>query len=91
MDRLTISAHEIRILDVLRKNKGVWLTSQEVSAQAKVSDRTARMHLLRFVKMNIIERTQTFPGYRYRWKHAAEQTNGEYLRRIAAAQEAMSP
>jgi len=41
--------------------------------------------------MNIIERTQTFPGYRYRWKHAAEQTNGEYLRRIAAAQEAMSP
>ncbi len=89
MEKTTISAHEIRIVEALRQAKGSWLTNRQIAEIAGVAGVTARHHVLRLVRMDMVERTHTFPGYSYRWKHAADQTNGQYLRRIAAAMEAM--
>ena len=86
MDRKTVSIHEVRIFQSL-KSKSTWLTSEEVSEQAKVAPRTARMHLLRFSKAGLCERAEVFPGFRYKLASDARKRSPELFGRLVEASE----
>jgi len=78
-----VSAHEIRVYNVLAR--GEWVTSQQIAEQAQVAPRTARAHALKLVRLGVADQAETFPGHRYR----LSPRNRGYADRIARAAEAL--
>jgi len=85
VDRSEVSLHEVRVALALREWPDVWLTNREISAAARVAERTARMHTLRLVKLGVIDQAKVFPAHRYRWSDQAPKRNADYTRRLQAA------
>lgn len=85
-EKAEISVHEVRIFWCLQA-KNTWQTSKELATLAKVSPRTARHHLLRYVKLNLVDQAEVFPAHRYRLSAAAEKRNPGYLIRLKNAAE----
>lgn len=88
MENNEVSTHEVRVVAAVR-NKGGWMTSREIASAAKVSDRTARHHALRLVKLGIFDQAEVFPGHRYRFADKADKRNAAYMNRLAAAADAL--
>lgn len=82
-----ISIHELRIFRTLETAGGKWLSSKAVAEQSRVSPRTARGHLLKFVQLNIAEQAEVFPGHRYRLATLASKRNPGYMLRLERAAE----
>jgi DNA-binding transcriptional ArsR family regulator len=85
--RLTISLHEARLFCALKKAQETWQTTKELAASTRMSDRTVRMHILRFVKSGISQEMRIFPGYRYKLSTESKGLDAEYLRRLEDAVE----
>ena len=85
MERNEISEQETRLFCALRNHGATWITSRELAKQAKVAERTARAHLLKFVKLNIVDLAEVFPGHRYRLAEKADKRNGSYITRLMRA------
>lgn len=76
-----VSVHEIR---VFRSLEGAgWVTAGDVSKSARVSPRTARSHLLKFVQLGLVEVARVFPAFRYRI--AANVDEHQYAVRLRKA------
>ena len=86
MEKSEISHHELRTYKAL-KSATTWLTSREIAAQAKISPRTARAHVTKFVNLGLIDVAEVFPGHRYRWSEKADKRNAAYLKRLERAME----
>lgn len=86
MERNEISLHEARLFLELKKANN-WKTSKELATLAKISDRTARAHLLRFSRIGILDCAEVYPGHRYKLAKKADKRNSGFLRRIEAAVE----
>jgi len=87
----TISVHEVRIYRTISGSRERWFTSKEIATEADVAGRTARLHALRFSKLGLVDQSDVFPGYRYRWSEFANQRNKAYLQRLEAAAKILDP
>ena len=61
------------------------ITSKEAAAKAKVAERTARAHLLRFVHEGLLDQAEVFPAHRYRLAAKAGKRNLAALQRLESA------
>lgn len=81
MTRTEISSHEVRVFQVLRRDR--WATVREIAAAAEVARRTAHLHLQHFVKLGLAEKVKVFPGHGYRL--LPQGGDKDYRLRLAAA------
>ncbi len=85
MEQSEISAHQLRVLQVVRDARG-WI-AREIAKGAKVAPRTGqRAHALAFVRAGIFDKAKVHPGHRYRLSPAARKRNHAYLDRLTAAE-----
>lgn len=87
MEKSEISIHELRICSFLRSPPDKWSTNNEIAKAASVSDRTARAHTLRLVKLGMIDQAKVFPSHRFRWSTKADKRNAAYWERLKMAAE----
>ena len=87
MERNEISLHEIKIYHALEKQGTAWSTSKKLASLSGIAERTARAHLLKFVKLNIVDVAEVFPAHRYRLAEKADKRNTAYMVRIKRASE----
>lgn len=86
METAEVSEHMIRVFTAL--DEKVWRTAAEVAVAAEVAPRTARAHLLRLVRLGLLDQAEVFPAHRYRVSTLAEKRNKSMVQRIRAAREA---
>lgn len=86
MEKNDISAHEVRVFKSLTNE---WKSTREISEEAQVAYRTANMHLLRFVKLGLIDLARVFPGHRYRLSEKSNKRNAGYHIRLDQAASAL--
>ena len=91
MENTEVSIHEVRVFCALRAAAPQWLTSADVAHAAQVAPRTARHHLLRFAKLQIVDVMELFPRHRYQLAKMAGKRNSGYMRRLLAAVEVIQP
>lgn len=87
MERNEVSIHEARLFVSLRKKARQWISSKEAAESSGISPRTARAHLLKFVKLGIVDVAETFPGHRYKMSEKADKRNQAYLMRLKGTAE----
>jgi hypothetical protein len=80
-----ISEHMVRFYLAAQGRNHAWSTAYELANEAKISQRTGRGYCLRFVKAGLFERSEVFPGYRYRLAPATEQCDRDFLQRLEQA------
>ena len=85
MERNEISEHEVRLFVALQKRGDQWATTKDLAAEAKIADRTARAHLLKLVRLNMLDVARVFPGHRYRLAGKADKRNQAYIIRLENA------
>lgn len=85
MERNEISIHEVRVFQFLKGGGDKWVTAKDVAAAASVASRTARAHLLKFVKLGIADQAEVFPAHRYRMAEKASKRNAGYMLRLESA------
>lgn len=86
MESNEISLHQVKVFQAVRSSSQ-WITSKEVANLSGVADRTARSHLLKLVKLGLIDQAEVFPAHRYRVSDFAGKRNLAYLQRIEKAAE----
>jgi predicted DNA-binding transcriptional regulator len=86
MERAEISRHEVRIFNLLSESTR-WLTNKEIATQLSMSERTVRMHTLRFVRLGMLDQAEVFPAHKYRWSAKSDKRNISYLQRLKQAAE----
>ncbi len=86
MESKEISHHQVRLFNYL-SNQTDWCTAAAASEGSQIASRTARMHLLKFVKAGIVDQMTLFPGHRYRLSPLAEKRNKTLIQRLKAAVE----
>lgn len=89
MESNEISEHQVRLYQFLRGNSG-WCTAIQAAEASKIASRTARAHLLKFVKAGIVDQIEAFPGHRYQFSPLAEKRNKTLVARLKQAVEVFS-
>jgi len=84
-ERNVVSAHEVRVFLALKSAGAKWMTARDVAGASNVAERTARAHLLKLVKLHIVDQADVFPGHRYRLAEKAGKRNAAYVLRLQAA------
>ncbi len=79
MDKL-ISSQQVRVLEVFAEQPRHWFDSNTVADKTNIPSSTVRHLLLMFFKFEVLERTDTFDGYKYRLSPTAEEE--PYFRRV---------
>lgn len=82
MESNEISIHEARAYRFLADNPAKWFTHKEISAGAKIADRTSRAYTLKWQKLGIVEVAEVYPGHRYRMAGKAGKRNAGYIQRL---------
>jgi hypothetical protein len=86
MESSEISEHQVRLYKFLRGHSG-WCTAIQAGEGSKIAPRTARAHLLKFVKAGIVDQIEAFPGHRYQLSPMAEKRNKTLIARLKQAVE----
>lgn len=89
METSEISHHQVKIYTALRDTKE-WLTSKDLAKRSGVNERTTRAHLLKFVKLMVVDQVEVFPGHRYRLSDKASKRNQGIIGRLDQAEEIFS-
>ena len=84
MESNEISHHQVRLYDYLRANPQ-WHTGKSISEGAGLNNRTVRAHVLKFVKLGLVDQLELYPGHRYRWSEIAEKRNKAMFQRLEQA------
>lgn len=84
MERNEVSLHEVKLFVAL-KAKPEWRTSKDLAAEAGIADRTSRAHLVKMVKLGLVDVAEVFPAHRYKLSEMAGKRNAAYLNRLANA------
>lgn len=87
MERNEISIYELKIYNHLRANPNSWFTHRDLASAVGFAERTVRAHVLRFVKLGIIDRVEVFPAYRYKLSSKAAKRNQAYVQKLERASE----
>jgi len=87
METSEISLHEAKLYQALEKRGAAWSTAKELAKDAGIAERTARAHLLKLAKLNLMDVVEVFPAHRYRLAEKAEKRNAGYLARLIYAVE----
>ncbi len=87
MERNEVSIHEAKLFVALEKRGGKWATSKELAGEAQIAERTSRAHLLKMVRMNVLDLAEVFPAHRYRLADKAAKRNAAYVLRLRNAAE----
>jgi hypothetical protein len=82
-----ISAHEVRLLLVFRRQPDRWLANGEVAEVAEISPRTARLHTSRLVKLGVLEVGHVHPASKFRLVKKLGEGGRAYLERWEKARE----
>lgn len=91
MENNEISQHEVLIFNVLKTNKGRWMTNGEIQKAVKsVAERTVRKHTKRLVDLGLLDLAEVFPAHKYRLSEKAMQRNTAYTKRLQNAVEVFS-
>lgn len=86
MNTQEISIHQIKVFLCLKQHNKQWLTVADVAKETAVARRTSSEHLLRFVKLGVVDQAEVFPGHRFRLSRTARSTQQRhYLRRLNVA------
>lgn len=80
-----VSEQEAKLFLLLRENPSEWLTAKRLATSAEISERTARMHLLRYVRSGIVQVRTVFPGYRYQISDQARKRDPGRISRLESA------
>ena len=62
-----ISDHEVRIYRLVSSQPESLFTNNDIAREANVAARTARQYTRRWTDTKLLDETQMFPGYLYRW------------------------
>ena len=82
-----ISKQQVKVLEVFITEPKQWFDSNTVARNADVPGSTVRHLLLTFHKFGLLERAETFDGYRYRLSPSVEAQ--PYFARVQEAAEVM--
>ena len=77
-----ISIHEARLYKTFVLSPETWFSNREAAKLAEISERTARMHTLRLVKLGILDLAEVYPGHRFRLSKMADKRNKSYMQRL---------
>jgi DNA-binding IclR family transcriptional regulator len=86
VERSEVSVHEVRAYLALKGAAG-WLTSLALAGAADIAPRTARAHVLKLVRLGLVDQAELFPGHRYRLSEMAGKRNAAYVQRLEQAAE----
>jgi len=89
METIEISEHQVKLFNFLVSCKG-WCTAVEAAESTKVAKRTARAHLIKFVRAGIVDQAELWPGHRYRLSGLAEKRNKALIQRLKQASEILT-
>lgn len=84
METSEISIHLCKVFLAIKATNG-WAASKDVACSSGVAERTTRAHLLRLVKMGLLDQAEVFPAHRYRFAAKADKRNRAMLQRINGA------
>jgi hypothetical protein len=88
MERNEVSMHELKVYAALKKRHSKWATHADIYQDvADVSPRTIRAHVLKFVRLGLVDQAEVFPAHRYRLSDKAEKRNKGYVTRLETAAE----
>jgi hypothetical protein len=85
MERDEISQHEVNVFASLERHKTSSVNSDQVAKEASVAPRGARPHLLKLVRLTLVDRLNTLPAHRYRLSSNPKQRHREYPAQLARA------
>ncbi len=88
MEANEISLHEVKLYRAIQKRGAIWATSKELANDSGIAERTARAHLLKLARLNVVDIAEVFPGHRYRISDKADKRNAGYITRLERASEA---
>jgi DNA-binding IclR family transcriptional regulator len=89
MERSEVSRHEVSVYRALEAAGTSWISSREIAERAAVAPRTARAHVLKLVRLGIVDQAEVFPGHRYRLAEHADKRNRGYFDRLMRAAEVL--
>jgi DNA-binding IclR family transcriptional regulator len=78
-----ISAEQVLVMNIFIAVPLHWFDSNAIAKTASIPGSTVRHLLLTFFKLGLLERTETFGGYRYRLSPTA--ATQPYFRRVQEA------
>lgn len=87
VERNEVSRHEVLVFRSLAIDR--WVTSRQVAETSGVAPRTARAHLLKLVRLGVVDQAEVFPAHRYRLSEFAAKRNRGYTDRLDRAAEAL--
>ena len=87
MESLAISLHQILVCN-FAFNAG-WFTTAQAASKTRVPARTVRRHLVRLVKLGILEKRTAFGGCRYHKRDESEMDDRAiaYVQRLTSIRE----
>ena len=86
METSEVSLHLVKVYMFL-KGRIDWVTSKDVAQGAHIAERTARHHLLKLVRLGIVDQAEVFPAHRYHLSRLAEKRNKSFVQRLEQAKE----
>jgi DNA-binding IclR family transcriptional regulator len=87
MEKKEISREQVKVIGTFVSRSGDWLSSSDVVRHSEVVGSTVRHLVLDFHRLGLLERFESFPGYRYRLSLKA--TEHPYLEKLQQAAEIM--
>jgi hypothetical protein len=84
-----ISAHEVKLLLVFRREPERWLANGEVAEAAQISPRTARLHTSRLVEIGVLDVERVHPASKFRLAREPGKAGRAYLERLERAREVL--
>lgn len=75
-----VSTEQVKVMEMFIAEPHHWFYSSTVADKTNVPSGTIRHLLLMFFKFGVLERTDTFGGYKYRLSPTAEEQ--PYFRRV---------
>lgn len=89
-ERAEISEHEVKIYKALSATPVKWMTHVDIEKSSSVNARTVRAHVLRLVRLGLVDVAELFPRHRYRLSEKGVRRNKAYLQRLEIAAEILA-
>jgi hypothetical protein len=81
-----ISLHEVLIYRALCQNRDRWLSDRELAQQiGDITPRIIRAHVLKLVRLRLVDQPRFFPADRYRLSAKASPDSEAYVRQLEHA------
>ena len=86
MESSEVSLHLLKVYNFICDQKQ-WITAKDIAEGAGIAHRTARAHVLRLVRLGIVDQAEVFPAHRYKLSKLATKRNKAFVQRLEQARE----